>query len=510
MTNNKLLLQKAAPDSEKRDHRTQPPSMQAPPHSVNTPDLSNPAHPLTAQRVLQMQQRVGNRAVMRMLAQRQGDHQTSARARSHSAARSTVQRVHESDFKGDPATFMAANIITLDMKKGMTIRADKPELVAQYAAFVIEMGKLDKHWFKFMVDADRTKGDKSAYLLTPAIEKYIAEYHDNAFIQGLSAIGGIPALEGDGDYIASAYVPYFTKKATNPDVNVGHKSIKKSRDAEGFNPDFVFTAAMNGCAFAATPSADDDHFDAWHYQSPGSNKEESSDFRKDKKPTDWFGAEEYDGGDHPGLFEVTNLLWRGDDDNWNVLSQQNETSAHDLNDVTLKNFDSRPLNLDPADGASKLAYTKRIYKGIAADQLNQVTHDYDNLTKKKMGKGEEPMVHKYCQKVMTIMESEVAAIEGATTLETLHAAADTIRLARLAANVAVNGLKQPLVALLTQEDAAERDKWGFRQDKNKLVDLELKMRQITEIDQLWNRTAWIARLISETAPVAQPEAEAVD
>ncbi len=484
----------------------------APQTIAQSPDYQAAATPANqpgadGQNLLQTAQRLGNRKMANLVAQRRSAGPVSGSGGMNRATApvansgGVVQRVNEGPFKADPPTFMAANLISLDMAKGLKLRAPAPELSKKYAEFIKVMGSLEKHWFKFSVDADRATGTKPAYLLTPAIEKYIEEYgDDNEFIGSLRGMDGVPPLEAAGNYIESAYVAYLSKKATTPETDVGHSRVKKDRATPGFNPDFVFTAAMNGCAFATTPvEDDDDSFDAWHFQSPDSNKPEASGFRKERQPTDWFGAAEYDHGDHAGLFEVTNVMWRGGaDDRWKVLSQQNEVDNLDMTKVTGSNFQQRNLNLDPDDDAAKAQYTTRVYQAMAQDQLDQVELDYVGLTRKKPGVALEALIHKYCQKLIVIINSETQALTGAADVDALRAAGVQIRQARIAADTAMTAEHQVIFTQLDAAYKAEDAKWDFRKDKEKMKDLANMLNKMDDLSRLWNATGWMNDLIRET------------
>ena len=250
-----------------------------------------------------------------------------------------IQRVYENVFKADPDTWLKANVLTLDMPRGLETRT--PSLKFDTKKFIADLAGREKHWFVLVPDPKRArtgspgKPARQAYLLTPAVEKYVAEYAEgDEFLTAIRSDEAFAAVEASPAYIEAAYVQYLRGKTTVPDTAVGHTSVKKERGGEGFNPDFVFTDVMNGCAWAITDDEEDeDSFTAWHYQSPSSNKAEASAFRHDKAPTDWFGVEEYGSGEHEGLFETTNLLFRNDQ-GWNVASQVNDVSHLDMNDVT--------------------------------------------------------------------------------------------------------------------------------------------------------------------------------
>ena len=212
---------------------------------------------------------------------------------------------YENVFKADPDTWLKANVLTLDMPRGLETRA---ALEVRHEEVHRRSGRAGKALVCTRPDPKRArtgspgKPARQAYLLTPAVEKYVAEYAEgDEFLTAIRSDEAFAAVEASPAYIEAAYVQYLRGKTTVPDTSVGHTSVKKERGGEGFNPDFVFTDVMNGCAWAITDDEEDeDSFTAWHYQSPSSNKAEASAFRHDKAPTDWFGVEEYGSGEHRG------------------------------------------------------------------------------------------------------------------------------------------------------------------------------------------------------------------
>ncbi|MFF2519027.1 hypothetical protein [Streptomyces sp. NPDC058086] len=113
---------------------------------------------------------------------------------------------------------------------------------------------------------------------------------------------------------------------------MGTTQVRRNRDNSSFNPDFVFTDTMNGCAFAVTDMTDET-FTAWHFQSPTSNRQAACSFRQDNRPIDWFGDHEYMTTAPKGNPEGVNFLWRDERGNWQFISQDNDVSAHSMAEV---------------------------------------------------------------------------------------------------------------------------------------------------------------------------------
>ncbi|MFZ1025390.1 MAG: hypothetical protein WAN66_04140, partial [Limnoraphis robusta] len=119
-------------------------------------------------------------------------------------------------------------------------------------------------------------------------------------------------------YIEAAYFPYNPGRVEENFSNVGHTRIEN-------NTDFAFTGGMNGCAVAVTSNGDDS-FEAWHFQSPGSNEEQSNEFKNRSDLKDWYPYEEYHNQkeqdkQQPQHFEASVFLYKNGSE-WNILSQE--------------------------------------------------------------------------------------------------------------------------------------------------------------------------------------------
>ncbi|MBY8882307.1 scabin-related ADP-ribosyltransferase [Actinacidiphila acidipaludis] len=286
------------------------------------------------------------------------------------------------EFTTGPKDFLEHNTVLLRMKDGMETRT--PGLAVDYSSFLKWMDKQDRHWFALTPHGAQGQSGRPAYLLTPAIEKYAHEFAHDPELREIVGGHDLPAPGGTGDYLAAHYVPYYQGASTHAETQVGHTRIPVDRGGD-FNPDFVFTAGMNGCAFAVTRSEHGDSFTAWHYQSPTSNRKDSERFRLDRRPVDWFGDCEYQDVQPGGLPESTNLMWRGDD-GWRFVSQENHADFHDADRVWTNRITTRPVRLTPGQ---EWDYVARYYQRTAEDRLvklDRVKRDYvDRLDNSKAG-----------------------------------------------------------------------------------------------------------------------------
>ena len=413
-----------------------------------------------------------------------------------------IQRVKETEFKANPETFLGGNVLTLDFQRGLVARA--PGLGKGNDDFIKKMAGFNQHWFQLVVDVGRNKPGKPAYFLTPAIEKYVAAFgavEGNAWLAELGLKEGIPAVAAEGQYIQAAYIQYLTKKVADPDVDIGHTAITKSSATEGFNPDFVFTDVMNGCAFTVTEGADDAHFNAWHFQSPGSNKPKAAEFRRERNPLDWFGEEEYDKGGHKGLYETTNLLYRKDDA-WNALSQVNDASATDRNILHSSTVTRRALNVS-GDGRDRLGMLKRIYRRNGENQHYDAGRQYVNALKPTLDRTNQQAIHAVCMRALLHLQADIDAISGATTIPALRLVATQRKLARAAAKAGVDGAIATEAALLEALYQTAIAKWSINRNQTQERQLNTSIQALTGdqgLQGIFADVRWLTQLEDETAP----------
>ncbi|MFI5566644.1 DUF4157 domain-containing protein [Streptomyces sp. NPDC051740] len=305
-----------------------------------------------------------------------------------------VQRTVEEDLTDNPRDFLAANMLSMDVVAGMKARWSRPALNDAYHKLGSILGGLTRHWFVLTADP-RRQGSGPAYLLTPALEMYVADQEHRAaypFLQELAGHPDLPPVQPESSYLHSSYVPYLTGGARNPETQVGHQEIpKEPGDAPGAG--LVFTATMNGCAFAVTGSSQGPGmFRAWHYQSPGSRMADALEFQHTHRTTDWFGDEEYMGpGAGRTLPEVTNMLSFGQN-GWEVLGQEVLVSASDMNDARIGKTSARPLNLGPADGDRRFSQAGAVYKGLAHKHLGIVSGAGEAIKARKAPKDVQDVV----------------------------------------------------------------------------------------------------------------------
>ncbi|MET8949952.1 hypothetical protein ACWEO4_22035 [Streptomyces sp. NPDC004393] len=401
-----------------------------------SPDVLTP-HRLTPHRLAALQRTAGNATVQRLLdeARQQrrgpvasaetGDGLGTSLASPHARATGTViLRTPEDDLVQEPETFLSRSALSLDCSLGMRLRT--PQLELDFNAFVSRMGTWDRHWFVLVRDPRRHQDDRPAYLLTPAVEKY-AEQFDTDPVFASTERSKLPAVLDDSAYLASSYVPYLTGSSRNPDTSVGHTRVPRNAGSQGpRGAEFVFTATMNGCAFAVTGDAQDDHFTAWHYQSPGSstNAPHARRFRQDRSPTDWFDVAEYESSGRPGLFEAANILWNGPN-GWEVLSQETRVNHMDMKDASIAKVRRRKLHLE---AGHEVAYTISIYDGFARKQSDAVEELLQKMTKLAMPNHQSlQLIQHVWQPIAKAKARELADLGGARSFDELATMADTFR-----------------------------------------------------------------------------------
>ena len=268
-----------------------------------------------------------------------------------------VQMVREEEFKQNPEKFMRENIVLCDYAFGLQKRMKWDFARASLFCSYMDEGIFDKHFFVLTLVDD----DKKIYVLTPALEKYDLTKIKNVDIrENFSSCAGEIASDS---YIEASYVPYKHGPSADADANVGHVDLKREPNRAGdttWNPDFVFTGGMDGCALAATMknNGNENSFTLWHYQSPytSGNAPDSSKFRKTKVITDWFDDDEYLTGESEPVVEdvfplpvATNFLCRSKVEGWKIVSQENHVlrnkfSREIMGVNTFPSF-SRPLKL---------------------------------------------------------------------------------------------------------------------------------------------------------------------
>ncbi|WP_199896409.1 hypothetical protein [Streptomyces niger] len=401
-----------------------------------------------------------------------------------------MQRAPADDLVHDPKAFLSHSALSLDFALGMRNRA--PGLPLDHQAFANRLGRWNQHWFVLVPDARRAKEGRPAYLLTPAVEKYVQAFGDSDdLLAPLSGHRDLPPVLPDQAYLASFYVPYLRGGTAGPDTSVGHSRIPKDAGKQGHGSEFVFTATMNGCAFAVTGDAQDKCFTAWHYQSPSalSNREPAKNFRRDRRPADWFGPEEYESPDQDGLFETTNMLWNGPA-GWEVLSQETSVSAYDENDARIAAVRSRPLTMGPGQEA---AYTARIYVGRAQTQLKEFMRSLAQARNAAGNTEQQRTLEQHVFKPLEItMAAEPLMLAGNTDFAALIGIA--VRLKQQRAE-ALQKVKDWLAAHL--EDATMTHEGGLLNRRISPEKLAHRRKKINILLGQFSDRAWIDGLLEE-------------
>ncbi|MFG3138152.1 hypothetical protein ACGFZA_18315 [Streptomyces sp. NPDC048211] len=396
--------------------------------STGPSPVRRPVREAEPQRLRSLQSTAGNAAVVQMMLRRAESPRSGAgrAAQSGQAPGQVVQRAPADELVDDPQAFLSRSALALDFTLG--IKSRMPELPLDQAQFVHRMSTAgwDRHWFVLVPDSRRSREGMPAYLLTPAVEKYVAAYgHDDPLLAPLVGHAALLPVLPDQQYLASSYIPYLTGITSNPDTSVGHARVPRDAGNQGPGSEFVFTATMNGCAFAVT-GVNEDHFTAWHYQSPSaaSNSGPAREFRQDRSPTDWFGTEEYESAHQSGLFETTNMLWNSPA-GWQVLSQETHVNAFDMGDAKIAGVRSRELHLDPGQGP---AYTARIYGGLARDQFKRLTRLLQQARKAAGAKAHLDALEKSVFKPLEIaMASEPLELDGVDSFDRLARVASALK-----------------------------------------------------------------------------------
>jgi hypothetical protein len=414
-----------------------------------------------------------------------------------------VQMVREDEFKRNPQGFLAGNVLSLTTFSGLVARSASPDLVNMYQQFINSMGRFDKHWFKLVPDAGRTTPDQAAYILTPALEKYLQAYPADPLLAPVAtAIQAALPIGADADYLDAGYVEYKNIGADNTDeTTIGHSEVTRSRDTDtDFNPDLIFTAAMNGCAFTVTPSEDADKFVAWHFQSSSSNRTAAAAFRQQRAPFDWFGEDEYDSNAHAGMFEVTNFLHRGADDQWSVISQQNETPATQAANVEIQAVTSRRLELDQRDPD---AIARRVYAAMQRTNAKEIRDSANNLYKYEKHLPFEfgVVMRRLVFDVHYLLNAEADALRGPNPGHSLFAVAVGLRDMRQQNLPKLQAAVTALVQWLDKRDRQEKERWEYWQDKDLIKDLGYLEVNLNNIPRFYGLMEWIDLLVQESSPV---------
>jgi hypothetical protein len=408
-----------------------------------------------------------------------------------------LQRQPEKELTKDPVGFLGKHMVSLDHWDGMRLRT--PAAPAIWQKFSEQFSRFPEHWFVLVPRAGGAKD--TAYILTPAVERYAAAFPTDPLLAPIVNDPLLPAKRAEDEYLRAAYVPYLTGAPTNPDVDVGHIDVPTKRSQHAFTPDFVFTAAMNGCAFAVSGSATEDSFTAWHYQSPEStsNRPRASAFRMDKVPTDWFGDAEYFRGDlstTESIFEATNVLWRAPGaDNWQIVSQTMETNPQKMDDKRLVQTRTRPLRLSHG---KEWANTQRVYKALAKRQQREL-ETWVKRSSAVFVEGSERVVFDSLRDAIGQQVAwEIEQLDAASDFPSLRAAGQRIKARRTGAPL-LPMLAAHIADRADQRVSADSRKPPAKQDARMQTSLTSRSSNMTSLLNEWASTTWMDELVAEAS-----------
>ncbi|MGW2836607.1 WXG100-like domain-containing protein [Streptomyces sp. NPDC001493] len=393
-----------------------------------------------------------------------------------------------------PTNFLQSSVVSMDMLKGLEKHA--PGLDARTRTGLTQAldlmpgqaGHLPEHRFVLVRTGTETSG-KPVFALTPAAEWYVQRYGAERF--GIPPEATLPAVRAENGYVNAAFVPYLTRSAAEFTTSVGHVDVE--RVPVGTAPRLVVTPTMNGCAYAVTAAeTGPERMTVWHYQSPDSHMPHPVGFRRERQPTDWFGAGEYYGSLEEGkLFEVANLMWFGPE-GWEFVSQENHTHSRDESVVTLAKVRHRQAVTEPGHEA---LHTARAYQSLARSEIN----DWDLSQAERKIRAVVPVgadglylnaVHLL---IKNHIENEIGRLGQVGSLDELRGLSAVFRAERkeLASHLE---LKIAKGAGAASDEATSR---ALREAISTRRDLAMGM-----VDRFANRPAkgWIDQLRSEGAP----------
>lgn len=367
-----------------------------------------------------------------------------------------AQRAVHARLIDDPQDFLRTDKLSMDTTAGMNARWDRPALKDAHGKLAEALDTMDRHWFVLTPDPRRHGPDSPAYLLTPALEKYVSHlgYRTaHPFLAKLAGHADLPPVQAEHNYLHSSYVPYLRGGASDPETQVGHAEVPLvPGDAPGAG--LVFTATMNGCAFAVTRSPQGpDSLRAWHYQSPGRRMADALAFQHTHRTMDWFGDGEYMSSGGGRTFpEVTNILSFGPN-GWKIFGQEVLASAHSMNEAHISKTSARPLNLAPADDGERFRQADAVYRALAHEHLHNISNASDGIKNNKAPKS--------VRDAATSAHGKVADGAGkiliAGNAAELHSAVGP---ALLAANVALVSLRNEFY-----QHAASKEVWANNMDR---------------------------------------------
>ncbi|MFJ3891012.1 hypothetical protein [Streptomyces rubrogriseus] len=411
-------------------------------------------------------------------------------------ATQTVAQAHfahpEAHLSADPKSFLGTHVLSLDMKTGLETHApglgpkDLDDFINALSILPGHAGHLSEHRFVLSQRGVDTAG-KAVFALAPAVEWYVGHYGTDRFSFHEDTV--LPAPRPEGEYVNAVFVPYLTRGSEDYAENVGHADVLAHPGLS--DPRLVLTPTMNGCAYAVTPSTREGRITVWHYQSPDTKMPAPVVFRREQRPTDWYGAGEYYGGVAEGeLFEVANVMAYGRD-GWEFVSQETHTGATDTT-RTLARVRSRAVHTEPGH---ELTYTKTAYQSLVHSEL----HDWDLPQALRNIEGVRPqgpdtqMLRALHDRIAAHIQGEIDRLGPPTTFDELRGLADTFSSGRAA-------LKTDLEEQVARA-AAEAASWATT-EKTKAAVTTRRDHAERMVDQFVNRPGqdWIEQLRGESAP----------
>lgn len=367
-----------------------------------------------------------------------------------------AQRAVHAQLIDNPQDFLTTNKLSMDTTAGMNARWDRPALKDDYGQLAQALDTMDRHWFVLTPDPRRHGPDNPAYLLTPALEKYVSHqgyWAEHSFLADLAGHADLPPVQAEHNYLHSSYVPYLRGGASDPEKQVGHAEVPLvPGDAPGAG--LVFTATMNGCAFAVTRSPQGpDSLRVWHYQSPGRRMADALAFQHTHRTMDWFGDGEYMSSGGGRTFpEVTNILSFGPN-GWQIFGQEVLASAHSMDEAHISRTSARPLSLAPADDGERFRQADAVYRALAHEHLRNISSASDGIKNNKAPKS--------VRDAATSAHGKVA--DGAGKILIAGSAAElhsSVGPALLAANVTLVSLRNEFY-----RHAASKEVWADTMDR---------------------------------------------
>lgn len=275
-----------------------------------------------------------------------------------------IQMVKEAEFVADPEDFMSKNVILFEYGKGFALKFPKtisaikeriPEnnLVANVKLLMAKHKDLIS--FYLQDSGTSSKDDRKVYFTTPALGllpdleiKSIFKNGDTFLDNADELVEILKAEDGGGENIRANYAPYMIGNPNaQPDGSLDTDSFGNvgSTVVDPAVTKFVFTDAMNGCAYAITKvDGSDTKFEAWHFQSETDNFKQASHFRAIKGIRDWFGVNDYYIGDGTTNLAATNIIWNSDGGT-KMLSQKNVIALDGVGKTEFLESTSQNLNV---------------------------------------------------------------------------------------------------------------------------------------------------------------------